>query len=72
MSYLHINEKNSLLVDANNQKNLWQEEEMRLLSANHDKVFHLLEPPPFLSPHETKLNIRNQICSSEINNDNLG
>jgi hypothetical protein len=36
------------------KKSLWQEEEMHLLSANHDKVFHLLEPPPLLSPHEMK------------------
>jgi hypothetical protein len=51
---MHINEKNPLLVDANNQKSLWQEEEMHLLSANHDKVFHLLEPPPLLSSHKIK------------------
>jgi hypothetical protein len=51
---LHINEKNRLLVNANNKKSLWQEEEMHLLSVNHDKVFHLLEPPPLLSPHTMK------------------
>jgi hypothetical protein len=54
MSCLHINEKNSLFVSANSYKNLWQEEEMNLL--NHDKVFHLLEPPPLLSSHEMKQN----------------
>jgi hypothetical protein len=53
-SCLHINEKNCLLVDVNNKKSLWQEKEMHLLSANHDKVFHLLEPPPLLSPCKMK------------------
>jgi hypothetical protein len=55
---LHINEKNRLLVDANNKKSLWQEEEMHLLSANHNNFFHLLEPPPLLSLHEMKQHIK--------------
>jgi hypothetical protein len=58
MSCLHINEENRLLVDANNQKSLWQEEEMHLSNASHDKVFHLLEPPPLLSPHEMKQHMK--------------
>ncbi len=58
MSCLHINEKNHLLVDANNKKSLWQEKKKHLLSANRDKVFHLLEPPPLLSPCKMKQHMK--------------